>query len=741
MIGRLRQPVYWQGLVALIFPLILVVFLGVVIVQGKVSAAVRPLSQLSDDAVEHLREVIEACDVGLCLVDAERQVLVWNHWLAERIVKPVQQTLRPSIDELIPQLAGPRFTSMVQAAVQQVKGEHARPVRQVPQNSRHLFSLDNGQFLRVSVRPLMMHPGYCLVQINEVDSSAVAQPPLSSIGLTEQRTRAMLSSVEDAVILLDAEGVVEFANLAAESMTGFQSRQITGRPLTDIYQVYDEMGAANHLLSLEQVISDHGRQLVLMHREGLSIPIQQTITRLKDDDGRLEGVVLVFKDTSQSRKLAAQLSWQSSHDPVTRLYNRSEFDRCLSHLLEEIGYEGGQHCLLYLDVDRFIIVNDNCGHAGGDELLRQLAALIKRSIRSSDLLARLGGDEFGILLSQCSLQAAERIAETIRQEVQGFRFAWGDKTFAQSISIGMVPIDKQSEGVEQILSFADMACFTAKEEGRNKVHIYHPVDSSAAKRHGEAQWVTRIRSALEEDKFTLYVQPISSLSPGKEGREHVEVLIRMLDDEAGVIPPGAFIPAAERFGLMLSVDRWVIGRVIQFITRNREFCLASGRRFFVNLSGHSVCDEEFLQWILDMIRDRDIPRGMLCFEVTETAAISNLTSAEHFMRTLQRYGCEFALDDFGSGLSSFGYLKHLPVEYLKIDGAFVKEMLDNAIDDSMVDAINRIGHIMGLETIAEFVESSRILDRLRDIGVDYVQGFGICRPFPIAQLLTRQPKG
>jgi Amt family ammonium transporter len=705
-------------------------------VQGKVSAATHRWPQISDDSVAHLREVIEACDVGFCLLDANRRVLIWNSWLAGYFSISEQQALHRPLEESIPHLAGPRFNDMVYSVVQRVEQERNGSSGLTQQMPPHLFNLDSQRFISVSVKPLMAHPGYCLVQINTSKNDLNGQEQLNQFGLSEYRTRAILSSVEDAVILLNAQGRVVYINSAAESMTGFQCGQVSGHPLIEVYQVYDESAKPNCLLSLEQILADQGRQLMLTHREGLSIPIQQTITQLKGENGLVEGVVLVFKDTSQSRKLAAQLSWQASHDPVTRLYNRAEFDRRLSLLLEETQFEDAHHCLLYLDIDRFIVVNDNCGYAAGDELLRQLAALIKRSIRNSDLLARLGGDEFGILLSQCNLEAAERIAETIRHEVHGFRFAWGGKTFAQSISIGMVPIDKHSNSVEQILSFADTACLTAKEEGRNKIHVYHPVESSAAKRHGEAQWVTRIRTALEEDRFALYVQPISSVAVAETKREHVEVLIRMLDEDSGMIPPGAFIPAAERFGLMPAVDRWVIDQVTRFINANREVCLASERRFFVNLSGHSVCDDEFLQWILETIQDQDIPVGMLCFEVTETAAITNLTSAEHFMRTLQRYGCEFALDDFGSGLSSFGYLKHLPVEYLKIDGAFVKEMLDDAIDDSMVDAINRIGHIMGLETIAEFVESLDILHRLQEIGVDFVQGYGICRPFPIEQLLT-----
>lgn len=708
--------------------------------QGKVSAATDPWSGLTEDEILHLREVIDACDVGLCLVDRNKRALIWNPWLADYLGNPPQFSEHSTIETLIPALAGPRFDSMVHLAIALSQKQGVEASNKQTQMSRHLFTLDNGQFFRVSVRPMMMHPGFCLVQINELAAEQKSPSSSGVRGLTEDRTQAILSSVEDAVILVDAEGVVEFVNLAAESMTGFQSQRISGRPLAEVYQVYDEMTQSAPLLNLEQILADDSRQLVLVHREGLTIPIQQTITRLKGDDGQLEGFVLVFKDTSQSRKLAAQLNWQSTHDPVTRLYNRVEFDRRLSLLLDESQFEDEQHCLLFLDIDRFIIVNDNCGYAAGDELLRQLAALIKRSIRNSDLIARLGGDEFGILLSQCTLEVAERIAETIRQEVQAYRFAWEGKTFSQSLSIGMVPIDRHSESVEQILGYADIACLTAKEEGRNKIHIYDSVDSSAARRHGETQWVTRIRTALEEDRFTLYVQPISSLNDADGVQEHVEVLIRLLDEDDNLIPPGAFIPAAERFGLMPAVDHWVVEQVARFITRNRDSCLNSGRRFFVNLSGHSVCDDEFLQWILLTIRERDIPAGMLCFEVTETAAISNLTSAEHFMRTLQRYGCEFALDDFGSGLSSFGYLKHLPVEYLKIDGAFVHDMLENAIDESMVEAINRIGHIMGLETIAEFVETGAILQRLEAIGVDFVQGYGICRPFPIKRLLDATPE-
>jgi Amt family ammonium transporter len=703
-------------------------------VQGEGVIEVFQTGDFSRSELLHLKEVIDACDVGLCLLNSECRVIAWNRYLSEFTGKSDQQALNETLESLIPQLAGPRFSKMVNTALKTPRSGATTKTFYSLCGTGHLFNVEEDRFIRVSVKPLMMHQGYCLVQVSEVDAMVAQQEWFTRNAMMEQRTRAILSSVDDAVILLDATGRIEFANLAAESMTGYHGRKITGRSLTEVYQVFNEAVMGNDPLPFDKIIiSQEGVQLVLKHREGLSLSIQQSVTSLMDDAGDVEGFILVFKDTSQSRKLAAQLNWQSSHDPVTRLYNRTEFDRQLTALLNQPSDDPSVHCLLYLDIDRFKLVNDNCGHVVGDELLRQLAGLIKRSIRNSDLLARLGGDEFGILLTHCSIEVAERIAESIRRSIKAFRFVYGDKRFSQSVSIGMVPIDEQSSDLEQILSFADTACSSAKEEGRNKIHIYDPLGSSAAKRHGEAKWVTRIRSALDESRFCLYVQPIQAINDSG-AIAHVEVLVRMLSKSGDLILPGVFIPAAERFGLMPSLDRWVIDRVIRYVVDNRETRLARGQRFFINLSGHSMCDEEVLQMILDRIRRYDLPKGMLCFEVTETAAISNLASAEHFMRALQRVGCEFALDDFGSGLSSFGYLKQLPVEFLKIDGAFVKEMLDNPIDDSMVDAINRIGHIMGLETIAEFVENDSVLRRLKAIGIDYAQGYGICRPYPIETL-------
>jgi Amt family ammonium transporter len=703
--------------------------------QGKRSAnAVHP-KQFSEQDYAHIQEVIEACDVELCMLNAEMVVLAWNRRLADLIGRPSGEVLGQPVTRIMPELSDPQFAQLVQSVAHYGDvSTGGAPIPSALANTKHYFKSENNRFKRVSVRPLAMHPGYCLLQICDVDAETALHEQAQRTRIAEQRSLAMLASIEDAVILLDADGYIEYANLAAEGMTGCPGGSMSGHALADVYRVYNEHSERRNLLDYEEILRIENRPLLLLHREGLTFPIEQSITRLRDKNGQVEGRVLVFKDVSQSRKLAAQLNWQATHDPTTRLYNRAEFDRRLSQLLEEAEMEGSKHCLLYLDIDRFKVVNDNCGHMAGDELLRQAGSLIKHSIRGSDLLARLGGDEFAILLSNCSLDVAQRIADAIRVEFQRFRFAWADKVFSQSISIGLVSIDKQSQSLQQVLSYADTACYAAKEAGRNQIHVYHPEKSVAAVRHGEAQWVTRIRSALEEDRFTLHVQPIQPLEPIAGVPCHYEVLIRMIGESGELIPPGAFIPAAERYDLMPAIDRWVLNHLVACVTR-QQCVFEAGQRLFVNLSGQSLCHEETLQGMVDLLRQSKLPQGLFCFEVTETAAITNLSSAKRFMQTLKQLGCEFALDDFGSGLSSFGYLKHLPVEYLKIDGAFVKDMLQDRIDESMVEAINHIGHVMGLKTIAEYVEDTQILTRLVEIGVDFAQGYGIRRPFPLTELM------
>ena len=440
------------------------------------------------------------------------------------------------------------------------------------------------------------------------------------------------------------------------------------------------------------------------------------------------GVVLVFHDVTHSRQMAREISYQATHDALTGLLNRREFESRLNGLIGNAIAEHRQHALLYLDLDQFKVVNDTSGHSAGDELLRQLTHVMQGKIRDADVLARLGGDEFGVLLGNCHVDQAARLADELIGAVKDFHFSWGDKSFSIGASIGMVAITDQSQNWATLLGNADAACYIAKEKGRNRVQIYHSEDAELAQRHSEMHWVARIAKAFEEDRFLLHCQPIVASRPDSKEPPHFEVLLRMLDESGEIVLPGAFIPAAERYNLMTMVDRWVIANTFNWLTAHKNTPMVCA----INLSGQSIGEDRFLDFVVDQIRGTGIDPGNVCFEITETAAIANLTRAIHFIGELKGLGCRFSLDDFGSGLSSFAYLKNLPVDYLKIDGGFVKDMDQNNTNFAMVDAINNIGHTMKISTIAEFVENQAIMDMLATIGVDYAQGFAIAKPSPLA---------
>ena len=430
----------------------------------------------------------------------------------------------------------------------------------------------------------------------------------------------------------------------------------------------------------------------------------------------------------------ARLVYQASHDALTGLINRREFEQRLERTLWSALQQDREHALCYMDLDQFKVINDSCGHAAGDELLRQLALLLKSNLRERDTLARLGGDEFALLLENCSIPDALEVADTFRAEVQRFRFKWQDRIFAVGMSVGMVAINRDSSTAASLLSAADAACFVAKDRGRNQIHVYESRDIDLARHRGEMQWVTRIQRALEEDRLRLSWQEIRRTDGVVEPVRHVELLLRMVDDDGSEILPMAFIPAAERYSIMPSLDSWVIEETLRLCQRY----LAAGRErnclFAVNLSGASLKDPAFRRKLLTHLQENPELGPHLCFEITETAAIGNLAVVNEFIDAMREFGCRFALDDFGSGLSSFTYLKNLKVDYLKIDGAFVRDIASNAIDLSMVDAIHRIGHQMGLKTVAEYVESDQTRALLRQIGVDYVQGNGVHSPEPLENL-------
>ena len=417
-------------------------------------------------------------------------------------------------------------------------------------------------------------------------------------------------------------------------------------------------------------------------------------------------------------------------DTLTGIYNRRAFESHLEQTLNTAKRENKTSALFYMDMDQFKVVNDTCGHEAGDELLKQVASVLQARIRGSDILARLGGDEFGVLLEGCEVDKATELAEGLCEAVRHLRFSWEGKLFDVSVSIGLVPITAESGTLGDVLRSADTTCYLAKDLGRNRVQIYQPDDKVLAQRYGEMQWVSQISQALKDNRFELHCQKIVPISDDTL-LPHYELLIRMRDVKGKLVPPMAFLPAAERYNLMTSIDRWAIHAAVSIL---REQTLPVGKKkglIAVNLSGQSLGDKHFLDYVVSELAQSDVSPELICFEITETAAITNLISATQFISKLRSMGCRFALDDFGSGLSSFGYLKNLQVDYLKIDGHFVKNILEDPVNRSIVEAINQIGHVMGILTIAEFVENEQILATIKEIGVDYVQGFGIDKPKPL----------
>ncbi len=557
----------------------------------------------------------------------------------------------------------------------------------------------------------------------------------------KERAEVTLGSIGDGVIRTDAEGRIEYLNTVAEQLLGCRLAAVAGRPIDRVITLANEatrepLENPVRICLRERRVVGRSNQSLLVRPDGREFAIDDSAAPIRNHEGQVIGAVMVFHDVSRARTLARQLAHQASHDFLTGLVNRHEFERRLSRIISRAREEASTHALCYLDLDQFKVVNDTCGHVAGDELLRRLAQALQKKVRRRDTLARLGGDEFGVLLEHCPPEQATRVAHELLEAVQEFRFVWEGQPFTLGVSIGVVTISAESESLASVLRDADAACYAAKERGRNRVHRYEPDDAVLALRQGEMQWVTRITQALEEHRFRLYGQPIVPLTGRPSERSRCEVLIRLLQPDGTLVAPGAFIPAAERYNLMGQVDRWVIREVVSLYARHRHQPwkpIAS-----INLSGASLGDPGMLAFVRDQLSRHDLSPDTLCFEITETAAIANLAQAAHFIRELKALGCWFALDDFGSGMSSFAYLQSLPVDALKIAGAFIRHIEHDPVEYAMVEAINRVGHVMRLRTVAEGVESLGTIATLRRIGVDYAQGFAIGEPLPLEALCDLQ---
>ena len=547
----------------------------------------------------------------------------------------------------------------------------------------------------------------------------------------KESAQITLQSIGDGVITTDAKGVIDYLNPVAEALTGWRLEDSQGRAIEEIFRAFHEETceplenplavAIRRTRSIKSV-----RPMLLIRRDGNEIYVESTASPIRDGSGAVSGGVLVFHDVSEARELNRRLSYHASHDVLTGLVNRREFENRMERALKSAKARETSYALCCLDLDQFKIVNDTCGHSAGDALLGQVGALLKSKVRWRDTLARLGGDEFGILLESCSLDEAMRTAEALREAVRNFKFTWEERTFRLGASIGVVPISADNADVASVLSAADSACQAAKEAGRNRVHSFEENDIDLMRRRREMQWAARINNALEEGRFELFRQTILPLQQAETGA-HYELLLRMRDETGKIVAPDNFITAAERYGITPQIDRWVIENAFRWLVseadEREKLAMCS-----INLSGQSLGDDKFLPYVIDQFHRSGLDATKICFEITETAAIASFSQANRFIQALKELGCKFALDDFGTGLSSFGYLKHFPVDFLKIDGSFVKEILHDPIDREMVRSINEIGHLTGKQTIAEFAENIEIINMLRSLGVDYAQGYGVSQP-------------
>ena len=550
-----------------------------------------------------------------------------------------------------------------------------------------------------------------------------------------------LESIGDAVITTDARGLITWLNPVAERLTGWTSLEAIGRVLTQVFHIVDEKTrepAPDPVAScLEQ-----GRRVVeasntlLLSRNGEEFGIQESIAPIRREDGTVLGTVLVFHDVSEQRRLTGEMSWRATHDTLTGLVNRTEFEARMGRLLKTSQDVGGEHALLYIDLDQFKLVNDACGHAVGDQLLQQMARMLTDSVRTRDTVARLGGDEFACLMERCTVAQAQRVAQKLCDRMDDFRFVHEDRRFRIGMSIGLVPVDRRWQATAAIQQAADTSCYAAKEAGRNRVHTWFDTDVAMRERQFEMQWTTRIEHALDEDDFVLYAQRLTPLRGAARSASgvHAEVLLRMRQGDGPLVAPGAFLPAAERFHLASRIDRWVLRHVVDWMG-----ALSDPTRIellSVNLSGQSVGDKAFHRWALDLLaRAGATLCRALCLEITETAAVTNIADAAVFIDQVREFGVKVALDDFGAGAASFGYLKTLRVDTLKIDGQFVRDLVDDPLDEVAVRCFADVAKVMGLTTVAEFVDKPAVLERLLAMGVDFAQGYLLHEPAPIDELI------
>ncbi len=551
-----------------------------------------------------------------------------------------------------------------------------------------------------------------------------------------------LDSLGEGIITTDVTGRIDYLNHAAEQLIGVSGADAIGKTITEIITLVDETDRRSLGDPVRQCLSTQtkvtvGRRGLMISRDGADErSVELTVTPLKGHHkADLAGTVIAVRDVSELRGITRQMSYQASHDALTGLVNRREFERRLEEALESTHANSVRHVLCYLDLDRFKLVNDSCGHMAGDTMLREVAAILKSAVRDSDTVGRLGGDEFGLMLSGCPLDKARQIADDVVRKVSEYRFVWKDKIFNIGVSIGLVEISRESGLADEIMSAADSACYVAKKQG-NHVHVYSARDESVARHRGEIHWLQRLQTALKDNRFELMAQPIIATAPSAQGPA-LEVLLRLQDDAIpGGISPSEFVRAAERYRLMADVDRWVVQAALTALGRG-AIRVPPERSIAINLSGQTLGDPLFLEFVVDVLDRTGVVADQVCFEVTENAVITNIEHAQRFIGVLHGMGCRFALDDFGRGLSSFGNLKNLSLDYLKIDGSFIRNLAMDSVNQAMVAAMIKLARTLNFQVVAEQVEDVGAFEAATRMGVDFVQGYHLGRPQPLVRVVAR----
>jgi len=673
-------------------------------------ALLRTLVASVNEPVLVHRERIEAVNAALCnLLGLEPEAVVGRR-LAE--------------------LVSPEYARLVESGLEsRLAGREAPTLTEVEIADSH------GQVTRLELKATTIEIGRGRVVL----LSATEMLPVAA-GETaprpDGRAQLALDSLGEGVLTTDAHGNVEFMNRTAEELCGISSGEAVGRPFTEIVSFVDEHDRRPLPDAIRQCIASGNRAtlgrraLMLARATGAERSIELSAAPLKAQRGEIAGAVVLLHDVTELRGLARQMSYQASHDALTGLVNRREFERRLTESIDTARAGQHSHIMCYLDLDRFKAVNDTCGHLAGDNLLREIAGLLKESVRDSDTVARLGGDEFGILLVGCPLEKARQIAGDVCRAVSDHRFVWKDRIFSIGVSVGLVEVGQESGGIDDVMSAADSACYVAKQSDGSHVHVYSSRDEAVARHSGEIQWLQRLQAALRDGLFELYAQPIVAAREGGHDGPGLEVLLRLTDETGRRASPGEFLQAAERYRLMALVDRWVVQTALAALASG-AIRLKDGKSLAINLSGQTLGDPSFLEFVVETLDRTGVPPTQVCFEVTENSVIGNLELARRFIGVLHGMGCQFALDDFGNDLGAFANLKNLSMDYIKIDGTFTRDLAHDAVNQAMVAAIVRLARTLNFRLIAEQVEDTASLETARGMGIDFAQGFIIGRPEPL----------